>query len=108
MQSPLDSRILGSQMMREVVYRVLRGKHGDALRSLASRNEHFTRIAHVLRSIHHDYERPLSSEDLARRGGNEFVRLPPQLQAGYRNFTFAIRQTGKTAPSSYLNGSPGL
>jgi hypothetical protein len=31
MQSPLDTRILGSQIMREVVYRVLRGKHGDAL-----------------------------------------------------------------------------
>jgi hypothetical protein len=49
LRSPLDSHMLGRQMVREIVYRVLRGEQGDALRALASRNEHFTRIARVLR-----------------------------------------------------------
>jgi AraC-like DNA-binding protein len=69
MQSPLDCRILGKQVVREVVYRVLRGKHGDSLRALASRNEHFPRIARVLRGIHSDCAQSLRTEDLARQAG---------------------------------------
>ena len=34
-----DSRMLGAQFAREVVYRVLRGEQSAALRALASRNE---------------------------------------------------------------------
>ena len=67
--SPLDSRILGRQTAREVIYRVLRGQQGGALRALANRNESFTRIARVLRCIHTDYAQPLTIEDLARRAG---------------------------------------
>jgi AraC-like DNA-binding protein len=69
LRSPLDSRVLGRQAAREVVYRVLRGEHGGALRALAGRNEQFTRVARVLRLIHADYSRPLATEDLARRAG---------------------------------------
>ena len=67
LQSPLDSRILGCQTAREILYRVLRGEQGRILRALASRNESFTRIARVLRCIHIDYAQPLTIEDLARR-----------------------------------------
>jgi AraC-like DNA-binding protein len=67
--SPLDRRMLGRPTIREILYRVLCGEQGDALRALASRNEHFTRIARVLRYIHTDYAQPLTTEDLARRAG---------------------------------------
>jgi AraC-like DNA-binding protein len=66
---PVDSRLLGRQMVREVIYRVLRGEQGGALRALASRDDHFTRIARVLRYVHSDYARPLDVEELARRAG---------------------------------------
>src|SRR3954470_10579267 len=69
LQCPVDSRLLGRQMVREVVYRVLRGEQGGALRALASRDDHFTRIARVLRSIHSEYARPLDVEELARKAG---------------------------------------
>src|SRR5262249_41424619 len=36
------------------------------LRALASRDEHFTRIARVLTHIHTEYAKPLSAEDMAR------------------------------------------
>src|SRR4051794_32318525 len=49
LKCPVDSRLLGRQMVREVVYRVLRGEQGGALYALASRDDHFTRIARVLR-----------------------------------------------------------
>lgn len=64
--SPLDSRVLGRQLVREVVYRVLRGEQGDALRALANRNDHFTHIARVLRYIHTHYAQPLTTNELAR------------------------------------------
>src|SRR5271165_7645246 len=67
--SPLDSRILGRQFVREIVYRVLCGEQGGALRALASRDEHFSRIARVLKHVHAEYARPLSVEELARKAG---------------------------------------
>jgi AraC-like DNA-binding protein len=69
LKSPLDSHMLGRQTVREIVYRVLQGEQGGALRALASRDDHFTRIARVLKYIHAEYARPLSAEELARRAG---------------------------------------
>jgi AraC-like DNA-binding protein len=69
LKSPLDSRILGRQTVREVVYRVLQGEQGGTLRALASRDEHLSRIARVLRHVHVEYGKPLSVEELARKAG---------------------------------------
>src|SRR5262245_46142752 len=57
LKSPADSRILGRQTVREIVYRVLQGEQGGALRALANRDDHFARIARVLRQVHADYAR---------------------------------------------------
>jgi AraC-like DNA-binding protein len=48
---------------------VLCGEQGGALRSLASRDDHFARIARALRHIHANYAMPLGVEELARRAG---------------------------------------
>jgi AraC-like DNA-binding protein len=69
LRCPTDSRLLGRQMVREVVYRVLRGEQGKALHALASRDDHFMRIARVLKLIHTDYSKPLGTDELARRAG---------------------------------------
>jgi AraC-like DNA-binding protein len=69
LKDPLDSRMLGRQTIREIVYRVLQGEQGGALRALANRDDHFARIARVLRQIHADYAHPISVEELARRAG---------------------------------------
>ncbi len=69
LRDPLDSRMLGRQTVREIVYRVLLGEQGGALRALANRDDHFARIARVLRQIHADYARPWSVEEMARKGG---------------------------------------
>src|SRR3954463_4257895 len=69
LKCPVDSRLLGRQMVREVVYRVLRGEQGGALYAMASRDDHFPRIARVLRYIHSEYAKPLDVEELARKAG---------------------------------------
>ena len=71
LRRPADSRILGRQTVREIVYRVLRqepgGGPGAALRALATRNDRFMRIVRVLQQIHTDPAPSLSIEDLAKR-----------------------------------------
>lgn len=69
LRSPSDSRVLGKQTVREIVYRVLRGEQGGALRAIAARNDQFARIARVLQFIHADFTRPLSTEQLAKLAG---------------------------------------
>jgi AraC-like DNA-binding protein len=66
---PLDSRVLGRDIVREIVYRALREDQDGALRALANRNEHFVRIARVLREVHADSGRPLTVESMAKRAG---------------------------------------
>jgi hypothetical protein len=69
LKSPLDSRMLGRQTVREIAYRVHCGEQGGALRARASGADHFTRIARVLRRIHAEYAGPLSADEMARRAG---------------------------------------
>jgi AraC-like DNA-binding protein len=70
LRRPADSRILGPQTVREIVYRVLQHESGGgaaaALRALATRNDRFMRIARVLQQVHADPSVSLSIEDLAR------------------------------------------
>jgi len=67
LRSPIDSKVLGPQFVREIVYRVLQAKGGDALRALAARDTHFARISQVLDHLHRDYAKPVDVESLARQ-----------------------------------------
>jgi AraC-like DNA-binding protein len=69
LKTPLDSRLLGRQIVREIIYRVLCGEQGNSLRALASRDDHFARIARILKHIHSDYAKPLGAEELAKKAG---------------------------------------
>ncbi len=48
MERPLDARILGKQIIREILYHVLMGPRGGALLALVSRQTHFSLISRVL------------------------------------------------------------
>jgi AraC-like DNA-binding protein len=65
LKTPLDSRILGPQIVREIIYRVLYGEQGGALRALAVRHSRFSQIARVLRRIHTEYDKEFDIEILA-------------------------------------------
>jgi AraC-like DNA-binding protein len=62
---PVDARMLGPQIVREIIYRVLRGEQGGALRALATRHSHSGRIGKVLRRVHAEFSCPLDVETLA-------------------------------------------
>jgi AraC-like DNA-binding protein len=65
LREPVDARILGPQIVREITYRVLCGEQGGALRALATRHSHSGRIGKVLRHVHSHYSTPLDVETLA-------------------------------------------
>ena len=66
LQSPMDSRILGPQIVREIIYRVLCGEKGAVLRALANRHGCFSQIARVLKRIHQEYAKTLDIKTLAQ------------------------------------------
>ena len=69
LRSPADSRILGPQAIREIIYRVLCGEQGGALRAVAARHSRFSQIARVLRRMHTEYQHELNIDALAREAG---------------------------------------
>lgn len=64
-----DARILGPQIVREIIYHVLRGKLGKNLRALAAPDSHFGRISRVLNRMHVDFARPHDMATLAQDAG---------------------------------------
>ncbi|MFC0228312.1 AraC family transcriptional regulator [Serratia aquatilis] len=65
MAKPLDARVLGPQIVRELLYYVLRGNCGASLQELVNRHTHFGQIAKALRRIENQYAESLNVEQLA-------------------------------------------
>jgi AraC-like DNA-binding protein len=91
LQSAMDSRILGQDIVREMTYRVLCGEQGGALRALAARHSRFGQIARVLRRVHQEYERELDVESLAR-----------DANMSVSNFHHNFKAVTSTSPLQYL------
>jgi AraC-like DNA-binding protein len=69
LRTPVERRVLGRQIVREIIYRVLCGEQSAALRAIAMRHSHVSQISKALRRIHQDYARTLDVETLAREAG---------------------------------------
>ena len=89
--SPTDARILGPQIVREIVYRVLRSEDGDVLQLLTSNATRYGQIARVLRRIHQEYATDLDVTSLAR-----------EASMGTSTFHHAFREVTATSPVQYV------
>jgi AraC-like DNA-binding protein len=67
--SPKDRRFLGPMIVREIIYRVLCGEKGDALRALAFRHRRFFQISRALNKIHEMYGKKMDINSLALEAG---------------------------------------
>jgi AraC-like DNA-binding protein len=63
--SPMDARVLGPSIVREIYYRLLLSKAGGMLRSLLNQESHASRIAKAINQIRSEYADPLRVADLA-------------------------------------------
>ena len=91
LDSSAACRILGPQIVREIVYRVLTGEQGDVLRLLTAQPNRHGQIARVLRRIHADYADELDVPSLAR-----------EANMGISTFHHAFRDATATSPLQYV------
>lgn len=66
LSDPLDARVLGPALVREIYYRVLTGEQGHVLRAALDQQGRFGHIARAIRRIHAAYPEQLSIAMLAQ------------------------------------------
>ena len=69
MRNDDDNRILGPQIIREIIYRVLLRERSGTLRALATPHSHFGQIRKALNRMHADYAKPVDITTLAIEAG---------------------------------------
>lgn len=92
MAKPLDARVLGPQIVREILYYVLRGTCGASLQELVNRHTHFSQIAGGAAAHRKSICRQPQRRTVGQRGQHERLGVPPQLQGGDQHLAAAIRE----------------
>jgi len=69
MDNPLDAKVLGSSILREIHYRLLLASIGKMLRNLLVADSHASRVAKAIRRLRSEYRFPLRVQDLAKSAG---------------------------------------
>lgn len=68
-EAPLEARVLGPDVRRELHFRLLTGPCGGMLRERLRRDSAASQIAHAIARIRRDFREPLAVPDLARVAG---------------------------------------
>ncbi|ENA1755488.1 AraC family transcriptional regulator [Yersinia ruckeri] len=91
MENPLAARVLGPQIVREILFYVLSGPCGAPLQELVNRHGHFNQIARALRRIENQFAENLNVEQLA-------AEVNMSISAFHHNF----KAVTNTSPLQYL------
>ena len=94
LRSPVETRLFGASLMREVCYRVLTGTKGPALRAALAQRGHFGQIAKALHRIHMDYHQRLDVETLAQ-----------EVNLSAASFHAHFKTVTATSPIQYLKAT---
>jgi AraC-like DNA-binding protein len=65
LESPLEGRVLGRGLVRELLFRIMRGENAASLYALAMKNTGISRIDKALKHIHCNFYQPCNVEQLA-------------------------------------------
>jgi len=66
LDSPTEARFLAPLVMREIVYRLLRGEQGGRLHHIAALGGYTHRIAEAIERLRKEFDQPLRIENIAR------------------------------------------
>ena len=69
LDNPTDLRILGSNITREIFYRLLQTKQGEHIRKLVQSGSNGHRVASLIRFLNANYGEHLSIEEIAQQAG---------------------------------------
>jgi AraC-like DNA-binding protein len=67
--SPVEARLIGPSIVREIYFRVLTGEQGGAIRAALTHQSQFGKIAKALRRIHMEFDADLDVAGLADEAG---------------------------------------
>ncbi|GGH11618.1 AraC family transcriptional regulator [Silvibacterium dinghuense] len=81
MTSPLDASVLGPQIIREMTYRVLRGRQGGALQSLLLMDPSRLQMHRILHRMHSEYAGVFEVPALAQEAGMSISALHHHFKA---------------------------
>lgn len=81
LQTPTDARVLGPQIQREIVYRVLRGRRGGALQALMQMDAARMRVYRLLHRMHSDYAKAFEVSRAAMAEGMSVSALHHHFKA---------------------------
>ncbi len=91
LQSETETLVLGSGLLREILFRALAGKQAHVLYTLAAHNSHLGRVARALKLIQRDYAARLNVE-----------RLAQQAHMSSSAFHRAFKEVTSDSPLQYL------
>lgn len=91
LKDPEEAAILGEDIIKEVVYRVLRGPQGLTLLGLVQPEGHYARVASAMTTLHANYASAITVEQLAQAAN-----------MSVSSFHRAFRQVTYESPLQYL------
>jgi AraC-like DNA-binding protein len=81
LRSPIEARLLGPAILREIYFRVLTGANGNAIRAALAHHGHFSKVNKALRRIHAEYDGELSVTALADEAGMSLAAFHASFKA---------------------------
>ncbi len=69
LKSKNETRILGPVYLKEILFKILNGEHGEILRELAYNNRNLYQISRAINKIHAGYFNPIEIQSLAHEAG---------------------------------------
>jgi len=94
MRVPMEARILGRSLVKEIYLRVLTGRQGASMRAALRTDGQVGKVARAIRKIHAAYADKLDVEQLAHEAGMS----PPSFHAHFKAVT-------ATSPMQYLKST---
>lgn len=94
MADPLEARVLGRTLVKEIYYRVLTGEQGGSMRAALANEGRFGKVFKAIRKIHTAYSEKLDVDQLADEAGMS----APSFHAHFKNVT-------ATSPMQYLKST---
>ena len=92
--SPVEARLLGPGIVREIIYHVLTSRLGGSLRAVLTHHSQFGKIGKALRRIHADFNQPIDVAQLADEAGMSMAA-----------FHASFKAVTMTSPIQYLKST---
>ncbi|MEM4987033.1 AraC family transcriptional regulator [Collimonas sp. H4R21] len=94
MDEPMEAKILGPALVKEIYLRVLTGDQGASMRTALVNEGQFGKIAKAIKKIHASYNEKLDVDQLAKEAGMS----APSFHSHFKNVT-------ATSPMQYLKST---